>query len=71
MIEFRTTLECRDSDEDKSAWKIVRTEDYTDLVCEKIIYADEVSGQCSIYLNGETKNLNFGPNGLRIIPKKR
>ena len=59
-------LESFDSTEDKKRWKIVRTDDYTDVPGE-IIAADEDTGECSMVVAGETKPMNFGPGGMRII----
>jgi len=58
------------SSEDKRRWKIVRTDDYTDLPGE-IITADEATGECSMLVRGETKTLSFGPGGIRIVGARR
>lgn len=56
--------------EDKRRWKIVRTDDYTDVAGE-IVTADEMSGECCVTVGGETKTLSFGPNGIRIVGRRR
>ena len=59
-------LESFHSSEDKKRWKIVRTDTYADVPGE-IITADEVTGECSMIVAGETKPMNFGPGGMRIV----
>jgi hypothetical protein len=54
----------------KRGWKIVRTDDYTDIAGE-IITADEDTGECHIQVDGETKKLSLGPRGIRIIGRRR
>ncbi len=54
----------------KSRWKIVRTDNYTDVPGE-IVTADEDSGECSVHVGGETKTLSFGPGGIRIVLRAR
>ena len=63
-------LESWHSSEDKRRWKIVRTDDYTDVPGE-IITADEATGECSVDIGGATKALNFGPGGIRIVGRRR
>jgi hypothetical protein len=63
-------LESWQSPEDKHRYKIVRTEDYTDVPGE-IITADELSGECCLQVGGETKMLSFGPRGIRIVGRRR
>lgn len=63
-------LESYQSAEDKKHWKIVRTDDYTDVPGE-IITADEASGECCIQVGGETKTLSLGPRGIRIVGRRR
>jgi hypothetical protein len=63
-------LESWDSAEDKRRWKIVRTDNYTDVAGE-IVTADEVTGECSLHVGGETKTLSFGPGGIRIVGRSR
>ena len=55
-------LESWHSTEDKRRWKIVRTDNYTDVPGE-IITADEATGECCVHVGGETKTLSFGPAG--------
>lgn len=62
-------LESYHSAEDKKRWKLVRTDDYSDVTGE-IITADEDTGECCIQVNGETKVLHFGPGGLKIIGRR-
>ena len=56
--------------EDKRKWKLVRRDDCTDVEGE-IITADEETGECCVQVRGETKTLSFGPNGIRIIGRRR
>jgi hypothetical protein len=63
-------LETWHSAKDKRRWKIIRTDNYTD-VDGVIITADEASGECCIQVGGETKTLAFGPRGIRIIGRWR
>lgn len=63
-------LESYHSAEDKKKWKIVRRDDLTDVTGE-IIAADEASGECCIQVAGETKTLSFGPDGIRIVGRRR
>jgi hypothetical protein len=63
-------LESWHSSEDKRRWKIVRTDNYTDIAGE-IVTADETTGECSIHVGGETKTLSFGPGGIRIVGRGR
>jgi hypothetical protein len=60
--------------EDKKRWKIVRTDfggpNGGDVEGE-IITADEESGECCVQVAGETKTLNFGPRGIRIVGRRR
>jgi hypothetical protein len=63
-------LESWHSSEDKRRWKIVRTDDYTDVPGE-IITADESTGECSMLVRGETKALSFGPGGMRIVGRRK
>jgi hypothetical protein len=62
-------LEAWMSAADKAAWKIVRTDNYSDVPGE-IITADEVTGECCIQVGGEAKTLSFGPRGFRIIARR-
>ena len=63
-------LESWQSAEDKRCWKIVRTDNYTDVPGE-IITADEATGECCMQVSGETKSLSFGPCGIKIIGRLR
>jgi hypothetical protein len=54
----------------KRLWKIVRTDDYTDVEGE-IVTADEDTGECSVQIGGETKTFSFLPGGIRIIRRGR
>jgi hypothetical protein len=63
-------LESWHSSVDKSRWKIVRTDNYTDVPGE-IVTADETTGECSMHVGGETKTLSFGPGGIRICGRGR
>jgi hypothetical protein len=67
---YAMKLESWHSTEDKRRWKIVRTDDYTDVAGD-IITADEATGECCIQVGGETKTLSFGPRGIRIVGKRR
>ena len=53
----------------KRRWKIVRTDNFTDVPGE-IIVADEDTGECSMQVGGETKTLSFGPGGMRIVGRR-
>jgi hypothetical protein len=63
-------LESWHSAEDKRRWKIVRTDNYTDVPGE-IVAADEATGECSLQISGETKTISFGPGGIRIVGRGR
>jgi hypothetical protein len=63
-------LESYHSTEDKKKWKIVRTDNYTDVAGE-IVTADEVTGECTMMVGGETKTLPFGPGGIKIVVRRR
>ncbi len=62
-------LESWHSASDKSKWKLVRTDSYVDIEGE-IITADEDTGEASVTVAGETKTLNFGTRGIRIIGRR-
>jgi hypothetical protein len=68
--EASVKLESWHNSEDKRRWKIVRTDNYTDIAGE-IVTADETTGECSIHVGGETKTLSFGPGGIRIVGRAR
>jgi hypothetical protein len=57
------------SDEFRKRWKIVRTDTMTDMP-GRIISANEVTGECSLDIGGETRTLNFGPRGFKIVPRR-
>lgn len=64
-------LEAYHSAEDKAKWKIVRTDNYTDVPGE-IITADDATGECCVVdANSERKTLSFGPNGIRLVGRRR
>ena len=58
------------TDDDKRRWKIVRTDDYSDVPGE-ILSADEATGECCLRVGTETKTLSFGAGGIRIIGRNR
>ncbi len=58
------------SADEKRRWKIVRTDSCADVPGE-IVAADEETGECSIHVDGETKTLNLGLRGLKIVERKR
>jgi hypothetical protein len=66
----RMKLESWHTAEDKAKWKLVRTDNYTDVPGD-IVTADEISGECCMNHSGETKTLSFGPGGIRIIGRRR
>jgi hypothetical protein len=55
---------------EKMRWKIVRTDNYTEVPGE-IVRADEATGECTVIIAGETKTLSFGPRGIRIVGRGR
>ena len=59
-------LESYVSAEIKGRYKIVRADYLTDVPGD-IIMADDDTGECTVHDAGETKSLNFGPRGLRIV----
>jgi hypothetical protein len=67
-------LEPSHSPEDKAKWKIMNTDDYTDICPNAkgegmIVSADEDTGEYCIYIRGEKKTLTLGPNKIRIIAR--
>ena len=58
------------ADADKAKWKVVRTDNYTDVPGE-ILSADENTGECCLRVGPETKTLSFGTGGIRIIKRGR
>jgi hypothetical protein len=65
-----TKLESWHSSEDKRRWKIVRTDNYSDVPGD-IVDADEKTGECKLHVGGEIKTLSFGPGGIRIVGRAR
>ncbi len=63
-------LESFHSVESKHLWKIVRTDSYDDVEGE-IVTADEDTGECCVQVGGQAKTLAFGPNGIRIVGRRR
>lgn len=68
-------LKSYDPVEDKQRYKLVRTDDYTDVIGD-IVAANEATGECVVVVakpDGATeqKQLNLGPRGLRIVPRER
>ena len=63
-------LESWHSAEDKKRWKIVRTDDYTDVPGD-IVSADEATGECCVQVRGEPRTLSLGPGGIRIVGRRR
>ncbi len=55
--------------EDKAKWKIIRLDNYTDVLGE-IITADEATGDCCLQVAGETKSFSFAC-GIRIVGRRR
>jgi len=49
-------LESWHSSEDKRRWKIMRTDNYTDVAGE-IVTADETTGECSMHVGGEMQKV--------------
>lgn len=54
---------------DKAIWKVVRTDNYTD-VPGLIVEADEMTGECVLHIQGENKTLSFGPWGIRLVGRR-
>ncbi len=63
-------IEISDSPEYKRCWKIVRTDNYTDVEGD-IHFADEATGEYSVCVGGETKTISLGPAGIRIVGRSR
>jgi hypothetical protein len=63
-------LESFHSEEDKARWKIVRTDDFSELP-GKIISACEDSGECVLVVGGESKSYSLGARGFRIVSAGR
>src|SRR5438105_14399420 len=58
------------SAEDKSRYKVVRRDNFTDVPGD-IVTADEASGECCMYEAGDTKTLSFGSQGISIVWQNR
>ncbi len=69
IVEDTMKLESWHSADDKAKWKVVRTDDYTDVEGE-IITADEDTGEVCLTVAGERKTLPFGPQGIRIVGRR-
>jgi hypothetical protein len=63
-------IESWNSAETKAALKIIRRDSLTDVE-GIIISANEETGECCLQVGGETKTLSFGPNGIRIVGRRR
>jgi hypothetical protein len=63
-------LETWHSAEDKARFKLVRTDSYAE-VPGLIVTADEATGECAMFVGGETKTMQFGPGGIRIVRRDR
>lgn len=63
-------LENWHSAEDKARWKLVSTTDYRDIPGE-IVSANETTGDYTISIGGETKQMSAGSGGIRIAPRRR
>jgi hypothetical protein len=63
-------LESFHSEEDKALWKIVRTDDFSELP-GKIISACDITGDCCMSYNGASQSFSLGAGGLKIVPAGR
>ncbi len=69
-------LESWHNSEDKARYKCVRTDNYTDVPGD-IVMADEATGVCELLVlkadhsGTETKTLDLGPGGIRIVVRRR
>lgn len=63
-------LEPYHSQEDKDKWKIVRRDTLQDVPYDKLISADEETGECSFVIGGETKSQSFGFRGIKLCGKR-
>ena len=63
-------LESWHASEEKKRWKIIRLDTFAEVPGE-IVTADEITGECSVSINGETKTLSFGPRGIRLVGARR
>ena len=63
-------LTAEDSGDIKRRWKVVRLDNYTDVPGE-IVSGDDVTGEYSMHVAGETKTVSFGPGGSRMVGRGR
>jgi hypothetical protein len=63
-------FESGDNTEEKARYKIIRTDSYRDVPGD-IIAADEVTGEVTLQVKGETQQINFGPHSIRIVLKRK
>jgi len=63
-------LESWEGTEIKARWKIVRTDDYSEVPGE-IVSADEATGEFCLTVGGVTKTECFGPGGMRLVGRRR
>jgi hypothetical protein len=63
-------LESWHPSETKKLWKVVRRDNGEDVEGE-IISADDEKGECCLAVDGQTKTLNFGPDGIKIVARGR
>lgn len=68
-------IESHHDSEMKKRWKVVRLDNYTDVPGE-IVTADETTGECNMHIVGkdgsaETKTLNFGHGGIKLVGRAR
>ncbi len=62
-------LHAYQSAEAKHKYRVVWCYDYSDVDGE-IVHADEDTGEFTLTVNQENKSFNFGPGGIRILPRK-
>jgi hypothetical protein len=65
-------IESGQTTESKHQWKIVRRDSCADVAGE-IVSADEQTGECVVQIAGEEKprSLSFGPDGIRLVGRRR
>jgi hypothetical protein len=63
-------LESWATPESKRVWKVVRLDTHADVPGE-IIAADDASGECTMFAQGETKTHNFGVLGIKLVGRGR
>lgn len=66
----RMVIESWHDNGEKSRWRIVRTDDYSDVPGE-ILSANEQTGDCILLVGGEPKSLRFGSGGIRITGRRK